>query len=394
MEKIIRIALFIISFDAIPCLGQAVGGGDAGLALVTSLFSNYSTIVRPNKDYSKPMNVDLDMILVGINGLDEVEGKLTTTGYLSVGWTDEYLTWKDAGVMQLYIPQDRIWKPDLTLKNGFTKLTTLGSDFILAKIEATGFVWWQPFEVFESKCSIDITHFPFDQQTCDLVFVVWSYFIDDVNVTKGTNGIEIENMEESAQWSIVSTSAKEDKEGSESKVTFTLTLQRSSGYYIFNIIIPVIFLGLLNVFTYVLPADSGEKMGYAMTVFLSFSVFLTIVSSELPKSSGSYFGYYLMALLGFGVITVCVTAFELRMHHWQSRVPNWVKTIIRCACCCCCCEDNRVDDVENKKKVRKVTWPDVTAFVDFVMFWILFISFIALTGVVMVILKLRIKMSF
>ncbi|XP_071146731.1 acetylcholine receptor subunit alpha-like [Mytilus edulis] len=390
MEKIMKFLLLIIFYEAIPCLGQ-MGGGDDAKTLVTSLFSNYSTMVRPNKDYSKPMNIDLDMILVGINGLDEVEGKLTTTGYLSVRWTDEYLVW-DTDIMQLYIPQNKIWKPDLTLKNGFTKLTTLGSDFILVQIMQMGLVWWLPFEVFESKCSIDITHFPFDQQTCDLVFVVWSYFIMDVNVTKGSNGIETEDMEESAQWSIVSTSAKEDKEGTESKVTFTLTLQRSSGYYIFNIIIPVIFLGLLNVFTYVLPADSGEKMGYAMTVFLSFAVFLTIVSSELPKSSGSYFGYYLMALLGFGVITVCCTALELRLHHNQHKVPGWVEKMLRC--CCCCCKDNRVNDLGNTKRKKDATWTDVTSFIDFVMFWILFISFIVLTIIVMIILKLRIKMSF
>ncbi|CAC5421598.1 unnamed protein product [Mytilus coruscus] len=391
MGKIMKILLFVIFYEAIPCLGQA-GGGDEAKTLVNNLFASYSTIVRPNKDYTKPMNVDLDMILVGINGLDEVEGKLTTTGYLSVRWTDEYLTWDTGDVMQLYVPQDRIWKPDLTLKNGFTKLTTLGSEFILTQILNIGLVWWQPFEVFESKCTIDITHFPFDQQTCDLVFVVWTYFIDDVNVTKGADGISTEDMEESAEWSIVSTSAKEDKEGTESKVTFTLTIQRSSGYYIFNIIIPVVFLGLLNVFTYVLPADSGEKMGYAMTVFLSFAVFLTIVSSELPKSSGSYFGYYLMVLLGFGVITVCITALELRMHHSQRKVPGWVEKLMRCACCCCCCEDNRVDDLGNAKKKENVTWSDFTSFVDFVMFWILFIAFIVLTVIVMIVLKLRVKM--
>ncbi|CAG2247642.1 CHRNA1 [Mytilus edulis] len=388
MEKIVKLLLLIISHAAIPCLGQ-FGGGDDAKTLVTNLFSSYSTMVRPNKDYSKPMNIDLDMILVGINGLDEVEGKLTTTGYLSVRWTDEYLVW-DNDIMQLYIPQNKIWKPDLTLKNGFTKLTTLGSDFILVQILQMGLVWWQPFEVFESKCSIDITHFPFDQQTCDLVFVVWSYFIMDVNVTKGADGIETEDMEESAQWSIVSTSAREDKEGTESKVTFTLTLQRSSGYYIFNIIIPVIFLGLLNVFTYVLPVDSGEKMGYAMTVFLSFAVFLTIVSSELPKSSGSYFGYYLMVLLSFGVITVCVTALELRLHHSQRKVPSWIEKVMQCACCSC--EENRVDDLGNTKRKKDVTWSDFTAFIDFAMFWILFMSFIVLTVIVMIILKLRIKM--
>ncbi|CAG2247643.1 unnamed protein product [Mytilus edulis] len=394
MKKIVKCLLFIISHAAIPCLGQfgGFGGGDEANTLVTNLFASYSTMVRPNKDYSKPMHIYLDMILVGINSLDEVEGKLTTTGYLLVGWTDEYLTWDTGDISDLYIPQDRIWKPDLTLKNGFTKLTKLGSDFILVQISRFGFVLWQPFDVFESKCSIDITHFPFDQQTCDLVFVVWSYFITDVNVTKGSDGIITEDMEESAQWSIVSTSAREDKEGSESQVTFTLTIQRSSGYYIFNIIIPVIFLGLLNVFTYVLPVDSGEKMGYAMTVFLSFTVFLTIVSSELPKSSGSYFGYYLMVLLSFGVITVCVTALELRLHHSQRKVPSWIEKVMRCACCCCCCADNCVNDLGNTKRKKDVTWSDFNAFVDFLMFWISFISFIVLTVIVMIVLKLNVKM--
>jgi hypothetical protein len=54
-----------------------------------------------------------------------------------------------------------------------------------------------------------------------------------------------------------------------------------------NVIVPVILLGIFNVFTFVLPADSGEKIGYSVTVFPSFAVCLTVVSAELPKTSES-----------------------------------------------------------------------------------------------------------
>jgi hypothetical protein len=54
-------------------------------------------------------------------------------------------------------------------------------------------------------------------------------------------------------WSVVSTSASEDVESVESRVVFTIILERNSGYYMTNVIVPVILLGIFNVFTYVLP---------------------------------------------------------------------------------------------------------------------------------------------
>ena len=92
----------------------------------------------------------------------------------------------------------------------------------------------------------------------------------------------------------------EDVESVESRVVFTIILERNSGYYMTNVIVPVILLGTFNVFTFVLPADSGEKIGYTMTVFLSFAVFLTVVSSELPQTSGSILEYYLLFQLVMG----------------------------------------------------------------------------------------------
>ncbi|CAC5376083.1 CHRNB4 [Mytilus coruscus] len=359
--------VFLILFVKIE--GQS---GDDVKNLIKQLFTtnDYKKQVRPNQDQRHPMNLDLDFYLVGINELDELKQRLITTGYLNIGWIDEYLNWTSAdfgGIDYFYVPQANIWIPDITLQNGFTKLQELGSSFIKAKVESNGQVAWMPFEVFESKCTIDITYFPYDRQSCDIIFVVWSSSVTDVIVTLWNNGIILDSLENNAEWSVVSTATREDVMSSESRVIFTLNLKRNSTYYLMNIIIPIILLSILNVFTFALPADSGEKMGYCITVFLSFAVFLTIVSSELPKTSGSILGYYLMFQLGMGTFVVCCTTIELRLHHRKDDVPKNIIKLMKFR------NVKKITSKEHQNETeseQEITWGDVISSFDFVLFWI------------------------
>jgi hypothetical protein len=84
-----------------------------------------------------------------------------------------------------------IWKPDISLQNGFTDLSELGSKFIQVKISYNGIIAWRPFQVFESKCVLDSTYFPFDRQECDLEFVAWSLSREDVFLAQDSDGIEL-----------------------------------------------------------------------------------------------------------------------------------------------------------------------------------------------------------
>ena len=363
----LRIFVFITLFVKI----EAQSGDDVK-HLITKLFTtnDYVKEVRPNRNQLQPMILDIDFFLVGIDEVDELKQRLITTAYLIIGWTDEYLNWtaSDYGELyQLYVPQTDIWMPDITLKNGFSKLEKLGSSFIKARVMNTGQVTWVPFEVFESKCTIDIKYFPYDQQSCDIIFVVWSSSVADVVVTLWNNGIKLDSMEANAEWSVVSTSARENVKSTESTVIFTLNLKRSSTYYLMNIIIPIILLSILNIFTFALPADSGEKMGYCITVFLSFAVFLTIVSSELPKTSGSILGYYLMFQLGMGTFVVCCTTIELRLHHRKDDVPVTIIRMMKCR------NVNKITKMENQNgsfSEQGMAWSDVVSLLDVVLFWV------------------------
>ena len=48
---------------------------------------------------------------------------------------------------------------------------------------------------------------------------------------------------------------------------------------------PIVLTSLLMCFVFALPIDSGEKMSYALTVLLSYVVFLTWVTDNLPSVS-------------------------------------------------------------------------------------------------------------
>ena len=68
-------------------------------------------------------------------------------------------------------------------------------------------------------------------------------------------------------------------------VQFTVNLKRKYSYYLLNMLLPVIVLAIMAPFVFVLPVESGEKNGFALTILLSLSVVMTIVSDNIPPTS-------------------------------------------------------------------------------------------------------------
>jgi hypothetical protein len=114
-----------------------------------------------------------------------------------------------------------------------------------------------------------------------------------------------EALESNGQWEVVSSSSTAETETTETKVRFSINMKRKPLFVIINIIIPIILLSVLNIFTFQIPAEMGERMGYTITVWLAFAVFLTIVSASLPKSSDTVpvLSVYIMIQLGIGTLT-------------------------------------------------------------------------------------------
>lgn len=142
-------------------------------SLVDNLLSNYDKRIRPMEDQTLPVTLDVSFSLISLIGVDEVNEKLETSGYLTIRWIDSLLTWdpdSNNGISKIFLPQNDIWKPDIVLGNGIRNFEEFGGSFYNVEVQSFGNVFWKPFQVFETQCSIDTTYFPYDREVCEIVW--------------------------------------------------------------------------------------------------------------------------------------------------------------------------------------------------------------------------------
>ena len=154
---------------------------------------------------------------------------------------------------------------------------------------------------------------------------------------KGSSGIDLEHFQSNSEWDLIDSEAAVEADSDGASVTYTLKIQRKPRYTILSIIIPIIMLSVLNSFVFVLPCDSGEKASYAITVFLAFAVFLTVVSSTLPTNSESLsiLSVYIIILTVQSTVITITTLLIIRLRQFESPVPivvNRFVDILRCQC--------------------------------------------------------------
>ncbi|KAL3881721.1 hypothetical protein ACJMK2_028121 [Sinanodonta woodiana] len=412
--------LMILPFLMMMYMPQAnAQTSDDAKKLLDTLFSasGYNTAVRPTYEQTKPTNVSIDFFLVSIINFDSQKETLTTSGYLYISWTDYYLQWTPetyGNLTYIFIPQDNVWKPDISLLNGISEVKGLGSNSLFVRVDNAGTVYWLPFGIFESTCGIDITYFPFDIQTCDLTFNAWSYFNEHVNVTKGMmRNISLEMYKENSEWSIVDTSV--DRLQGEVQIVFSIKLKRKPLFFVLNVIVPVMLLSILNICIFIIPAKSGEKASFSVTVFLALAVFLTMVTTLLPQNSEnvSFIGIYLVITVVFSTVIVTLTLFILRLNFRdvdEDPIPSWLIKLHGIVIKIRCRRHTKVhpatqsqDEVSNfdtgytvssaeatsgftesnspsQDEKSKITWNHICNALDFIFFWI----FLLATGITIV----------
>lgn len=294
----------------------------------------YNKNVRPVVNVSDSTAVSISLYLLTIVEFNEVSEELTITGKLKLGWSDQYLTWDPLqydGLDSISIPQDEVWKPDIALENSITKYRDLGTSMMNVRIQSDGHVIWKPMEVFHSTCSADVTKYPNDKQICCLSFESWTHTQRYVQITNGSKHVFLHHgYDGQPQWLITETSSKAMAKDDDFYVVFCITLERQSMYVMLNIILPIALLSFLNTCVFILPASCGEKASFSVTVFLSVSVFLTIVSEQLPKASDkvSLFNLYVFFQVMLSTLVTVTTLIQIRLYHRDDyKVPGWVQTL-------------------------------------------------------------------
>ncbi|CAG0921010.1 unnamed protein product [Notodromas monacha] len=246
--------------------------------LVRDLFRGYNKLIRPVENMTQRVEVSFGLAFVQL---------------INVVWNDYQLRWDEAdygGIGVLRLPPDKVWKPDIVLFNNAD-----GNYEVRYKsnvlIFPNGEILWVPPAIYQSSCKIDVTYFPFDEQTCLMKFGSWTFNGDQVSLKLYNDKpyVDLSDYWKSGTWDIIEVPAYLNVYNSsiptETDITFSITIRRKTLFYTVNLILPTALISFLCVLVFYLPAEAGEKVTLGISILLSLVVFLLLVSKILPPTS-------------------------------------------------------------------------------------------------------------
>ncbi|XP_026719657.1 5-hydroxytryptamine receptor 3A-like [Athene cunicularia] len=263
--------------------------------LAHSLLAHYQKGTRPVRDWRTTTTVAIDLMVYAILSVDEKNQVLTTYIWYRQHWMDEFLRWDPAhfdNLTHISLPVESIWVPDILInefvdvgKSPHVPYVYVGHHGEVQNLK--------PIQVM-TACSLDIYNFPFDVQNCSLTFTSWLHHIRDINLSLWRQP-ELVKFDRSVfmnqgEWELLYVlscfqefSVKSSDSYAEMK--FYVVIRRRPLFYTVSLLLPSIFLMVMDIVGFYLPPNSGERVSFKITLLLGYSVFLIIVSDTLPATA-------------------------------------------------------------------------------------------------------------
>ena len=311
--------------------------------LIKDKRTDYNVYLRPKFNQSEPLVISMAFDLIAIRDFDEVAEKFSVVGTVYMIWKDDRMTWDAEEYGDLYsfiIEHNDFWTPPFILVNAFEKFEKVGKDdYWTIRFYHNGYVLYHPGQVFTTTCTVNVKLYPWDIQTCDLLFTVWGYMPKEVVLTPfdGNDKVSLTYFSDNGEWDLVDTRAGEI---GHNLFQFQFKMKRKPLFIVVNTLIPIILMSLLNIMGFLIPIESGERVSYCITVLLAIAVFLTLIGDTMPRSATTIavLCYYLVCVLGLSMLIILAAIISMRFYlkSESEEIPPCWKAVVRLIRCMTC----------------------------------------------------------
>ncbi|XP_069118205.1 acetylcholine receptor subunit beta-type unc-29-like [Argopecten irradians] len=352
-------------------------------ALRTELFTTngYQVLQRP----AERVVVQVSLSLLTINDLDIRDQTLSLTGFFTFYWEDDRLNWSSDSTYDnirfLFSTEAYVWRPPLLIENSVEDVSIISDKNIPMRFNNKGLVTWNPAGIYKVACEADTRYYPMDIQSCNVTVTAWAYTEKEIRLIFKDDPFDLTFYSTNGEWQLVSTETilpEAIARGGQSfsGLDFQIKLRRRPMFHILNTLFPVALMAILSVMVFKLPADSGEKVGFSLTILLAYTVYLTLISENIPSTSITicYLSLYLALTLSLGSLSVLCTILVLNIYFRSDEdepMPRWLKNLtlkvlmrVVCykdKCCCVPFNDVRIHPANESPspEPQSVTLPEV-----------------------------------
>ncbi|XP_078578153.1 uncharacterized protein LOC144863065 [Branchiostoma floridae x Branchiostoma japonicum] len=274
----------------------------------------------------------------------ETDGQILSSVVFRLIWSDNRLEWlnsKYTEVKEIRVPAERLWRPALALVNNADPLFESFQSSSGVRVFQDGEVVWDIAQLFKTTCTLNARNFPFDEMECSTCIASEELRAEQVmqclerdHSHEHSSRIELSFCEAEKptkirvdQWDTEWEIAAEEK-GNYTQACIKLSMRRDPTYHMCTTIGPSIFLSLLMAVTFLLPLETGERLGYAMTIFLAMVVTLVFITDTVPT------GQFLPVVAVIVLIYICMMAiwmlaavFNIKISQKEGTLPRWARVL-------------------------------------------------------------------
>lgn len=325
-------------------------------SLYSTLLTGYDKRLLPRFNQSEATEVRLSASIISLNEFEEITGRLAVTVGFHVRWTEERFTWDPrnySGKQNILMNIKDIWRPHLSIKESINYIQEVGDASGLVRVHSNGTVTWPTGSVIQVFCSVDVTFFPFDSQTCTISCSSFAHSVNELFLSVAEK-LSTDFFTANSMWRLKSSTLQGKVYYSTTPVvTISLNLERRSEFFVVFIIVPLLFLGFLNICVFFMPNGSGERHSVAITALLAFVVYMSTINSVIPQSSEpiAYIYYYLLFLIIYSSVIMMLCMCSMRVYENSGSVSDNIQGFIRIIRCHTC----RKSLLHRKNKVESVS---------------------------------------
>ncbi|ULT92251.1 hypothetical protein L3Y34_009775 [Caenorhabditis briggsae] len=309
--------------------------------LYEHLFLDYVKEIRPVRNESETLKVEIKFWLKQILKVDERDQIVNIYCWLELYWQDETLTWdpkKFGNLTRIHVPAHKIWKPDVLVYNNANMNVEENEMETNAIVDHTGRVMLFRSMITDISCNLNLQQFPFDQQICFVTFASWSMDGSklDLSATPKTDNLEL--YIRNTEWGLTDFRVKIYQKIYDCcphpfpDVTYFMVLRRSPSYYIFSLVIPSAFITVVTIVGFFTPhsttGENTEKVSLGVTALLSMAIIMMMVSDEVPATSevipliGKYYIGLIFLIFMAAFTTTLTLSYQMRGNSGQEVDPR------------------------------------------------------------------------
>ena len=236
--------------------------------------------------------VNVGIAVVSVLNINDAQQTMTSSISIDLRWHDKALSWNTSdydGVGVVEMPVDSIWVPHVYITNSLDTKSLL-ADALIVSVYHNGTVQKYLDRIVETTCVMDLEKYPYDTQNCPLLFyylhppssmeLCVESFLLKTSASK--------SLSFSSEWHLDTQKVQIVSGFEDLKYpSVSLKVRRKTTFYTVCLVLPMVLMSFMNTLVFLVPLQSGEKVSFLVSIFVSTSVFVSFFKDVMPRGLDS-----------------------------------------------------------------------------------------------------------